>query len=185
VGTAATALVASGIPCAYYPHLPPELTRPLPQLFAVLIGHGFAPPNLGNLFGVWSTASILPLAAAALAALLVCILAASDKSSASPEISARPARATALVSVVALLSASVWLVPIWLRPSHEPGVAKAVGFVTRRFQPADHDRAATLHTQLTAAGTNADPALWTALQALYNAEGREHEAELAAKHRVK
>jgi hypothetical protein len=184
VGTAAASLVASGIPSAYYPHLPPELTRPLPQLFAVLIAHGFAPPNVGNLLGVWGTASMLPLAAAALTALGISVVAASDKTSAPPEISARRGRSTAIVSAVAVLSAGLLLLPVWVRPSKEPGVAKAVGFITRRFQPAGHDEAAQLRTQLAAAGAQAEQAAWDRLQALYNEEGREHEAELAAKHQL-
>jgi hypothetical protein len=177
LGTAASSLVASGIPSAYYPHLPPELTRPLPQLFSVLIAHDFAPPNLGNWLGIWGTASLVPLYACALAALGLCALAAvSGRSS--------KLRALAAVSAIALLSAGLCLIPLYVRPRVEPGVSKAVSFVTNRFQPSGHDRAARLRAQLTAAGPNADPSLWKALEQTYQTEGREHEAKLAAKHRL-
>jgi hypothetical protein len=177
LGTAAASLVASGIPSAYYPHLPPEFTRPLPQLFSVLIAHGFAPPNLGNWFGVWGTASMLPLCLCMLAALGLCARAA---------VSGRDgaARALASTAAIALLSAGLCLTPLYWRPRREPGVAKAVAFVTGRFQPSGHDRAARLHAQLTAAGPNADPSQWRALEQLYRREGREQEAERAAKHHL-
>ncbi|HET8936766.1 MAG TPA: hypothetical protein VFN67_25155, partial [Polyangiales bacterium] len=216
LGTAAASLVASGIPGAYYPHLPPELTRPLPQLFSVLIAHNFAPPNLGNCFGVWGTASLVPLFAAGLAALGLCAHAAlsgirgraitatnSSHAFASaagannprPQVTsdahAKPGgelvnvpRVLANISAFALLTAAVCLAPLYIRPSKERGVAKAVGFVTGRFQPSGHDRAARLRAQLSAAGENADPNQWRKLEQLYREEGREQEAKRAAKHEL-
>ncbi len=177
LGTAAASLIGSGIPSAYYPHLPPELTRPLPQLFSVLIAHDFAPPNFGNWLGVWGTASMLPLYACALAALGVCVLAA---------LRAEPSRLQGVAAIVGIagVTLAVCLVPLYWRPSSEPGVAKAVSFVTNRFQPSGHDRAARLRAQLSAAGPSADGELWKALEDTYRAEGREHEAKLAAKHRL-
>jgi hypothetical protein len=174
LGTTAAALVASGMPSAYYPHLPPELTRPLPQLFSVLFSHGYAPPNLGNWLGLWGTASLLPLFAAALAALALCASAAVSGST----------RALAGGAGLALLTLGVCLAPLYVRPSEEPGVAQAVAFITQRFQPGDHDRAARLRQQLAAAGANADVGLWQALEQTYRAEGREHEAKLAARHKL-
>jgi len=220
VGTAAASVVASGIPSAYYPHLPPEFTRPLPQLFSVLVAHDFAPPNLGNWFGVWGTASIVPLCASALAALVLCSLAAfrgevaiaahasaairgeqgelaalapdeaPDQVSDAPAVPGgtrargAPPRAVAAMLGVALVALGLCLVPLFWRPSSEPGVAKAVSFVTNRFQPAGHDRAARLRAQLVAAGEKADPGLWEALERAYREEGREREAGLAAKRRL-
>ena len=296
LGTAAASLVGSGIPSAYYPHLPPELTRPLPQLFSVLIAHDFAPPNLGNWFGVWGTASLLPLFAAGLAALALCCIAAlrgapagqqgpagsvrqsargglfqsrdlaahggdaertgaeraatdhreavvqstrraavvdlpaaanggdAERTSARPSAAerreagsyspdpadavslgltaaggevgtdlsrgarrvgsrARPADAVATVGV-SLVVLGVCLVPLFWRPRAEPGVAKAVGFVTSRFQPAGHDRAARLRAQLMAAGASAESEVWKTLEQTYREEGREREAGLAAKRRL-
>src|SRR4029077_3596076 len=66
-------MLASGLPSAYYPHMPHELTRPLPQLFAVLIAHDYAAPNAGALLGVYGTPSMLPLLAVAIAALGLCL----------------------------------------------------------------------------------------------------------------
>jgi len=61
LGTTAVALVASGFPSMYYPHLPPELHHPLPHLFGVLIAHDYAPHNAGNLLGWYGTASMVPV----------------------------------------------------------------------------------------------------------------------------
>jgi hypothetical protein len=88
------------------------------------------------------------------------------------------------VGGVALAALGLCLVPLVVRPSSEPGVAKAVGFVTSRFQPAGHDRAARLRAQLVAAGEKAEPGLWEALERTYREEGREREAGLAAKRRL-
>jgi hypothetical protein len=175
LGTSAASLIGSGIASAYYPHLPPELTRPLPQLFSVLIAHDFAPLNLGNLLGVWGTASLIPLYACGLAALGLCAFAA---------LSGKPPRALGAAAAIALLSLGLCLIPLYWRPSSEPGVAKAVAFVTGRFQPSGHDRAARLRARISAAGPGADPSLWRALEETYRAEGREQEAKLAAKHRL-
>ena len=168
LGCSAAALVASGIPSAYYPHLPPELTRPLPQLFAPLIAHGFAPLNFGNVLGVWGGASMLPLLGIALV-LLVCTLVSAEK--------------PAAVGGIALLTAALCLLPLWIRPRAEPGVQKAVAFVTGRFFPSGHDLAARLHASLRAAGAVADPRDWESLRQLYLAQGREREAAQAAQRR--
>jgi len=169
LGATLAACVASGIPSAYYPHLPPEFTRPLPQLFAVLIAHGYAPMNLGQVFGLWGTASMLPLG---LCAALLCSLGV--------WVVPRPWRAPA--GGVALLSAALWLWPLWLRPADEPGVQQAVAFVTRRFHPSGHDRAARLRAQLTATRSR-DPEAWKRLEHTYRAEGRDREAADAARMR--
>jgi hypothetical protein len=54
-----------------------------------------------------------------------------------------------------------------------------VAFITRRFAPAGHDRAARLSLQLTAAGAAND---WERLRQLYTSEGRDREATAAARH---
>ena len=169
LGCSAAALLASGVPSAYYPHLPPEFTRPLPQLFSVLIAHGFAPLNFGNLLGVWGGVSMLPLLGVALALLGSALSWAQ--------------RSRAAVGGVALLTAAVCLVPLWLRPREEPGVQKAVAFVTGRYSPAGHDQAARLHEALRAAGPQGDAREWERLRALYLAEGRTAEAARAAERR--
>jgi hypothetical protein len=173
LGTATASLVASGIASAYYPHLPPELNRPLPQLLRVLIGHGFAPANAGNWLGVWGTASLTPLLVCAVLALGVCGFAA---------VSGR--RALLDVSGIALLVALLCLVPVWFGPRREPAVSKAVAFVTGRFTPSGHDKAARLRQLLTGAGAAADAGQWSELERLYRAEGREKEAQLAAEHKL-
>jgi hypothetical protein len=162
LGASLVGLCASGVPSAYYPHLPPEFTRPLPQLFGVLIAHGFAPLNAGALVGVHGTLSMLPLALASVGCLGLGVAALP-----------RAERAGALA--VAGACACVLLVPLLLRPAHEPGVKEAVAFVTRRFYPPGHDAAARLEAQLKAAGANASPEARAQLRALYQAEGRERD----------
>jgi hypothetical protein len=169
LGAAAASCVASGVPSAYYPHLPPEFTRPLPQLFRMLIAHDFAPTNLGNWLGLWGTASMLPLLGCAAGTLLI-------------GLAAVPANRLACAAI-ALVSCLLWITPLWLRPSEEPGVRQGVAFVTGRFHPAGHDRASRLHTQLLAAGQSADPAAWQRLRQLYLSEGRDKEAQHAAARR--
>ncbi|MEY4576446.1 MAG: hypothetical protein RL701_1149 [Pseudomonadota bacterium] len=172
LGAALAACIASGIPSVYYPHLPPEFTRPVSQLFTILIAHDFAPTNLGNRLGVWGTRSMLPVFACWLGA---CALA----------LHALPAPAwrRAAVGGAACLVAVLLVTPLWVRPSNEPGVREAIAFVTRRFHPPGHDRAAVLHSQLKAAGQAAPPEGWHKLSALYKSEGRDREANLAAAHR--
>jgi hypothetical protein len=123
VGTTAVGLLASGLPGAYYPHLPPELTRPLPQLFRVLVSEGFAPLNAGALLHVHGGLSMLPLLACALTVLGLCAMSI-----------AKPARLPALAG--AALCAALFCIPLWIRPRHEPGVRQAIVFVTGHFSPA-------------------------------------------------
>jgi hypothetical protein len=170
LGGALTAFVLSGAPSAYYPHLPPEFTRPVSQLIAVLVAHGFAPHNAGNLLGLHGTLSMLPLALAALLGLGLCLT------------GVRGRRTRLAIVGMSLAVAGGLLVPLTLRPAREPGVAKAVAFVTRRWAPAGHDAAATLAARLRSGRALRDEEL-RELAALYAAEGREREAKRALKGR--
>jgi hypothetical protein len=169
IGCTAVGLCASGVPSAYYPHLPPELTRPLPQLFALLIRHDFAPTNAGAFFGVFGTISMLPLLLVALCALSVCLRSL-----------AAGTRTVVLASACAL--ALLLSVPIWTRPQEEPGVREALAFITRRFWPAGHDQAARLRAQVLAT-PKPSPGDLLRLAALYRAEGRDDEARALTQQR--
>jgi hypothetical protein len=182
LGTSTAAVVASGIPSAYYPHLPPEITRPLPQLFSVLIRHGFAPLNASNLLGVWGSWSLLPLLLCAVAALGLC--AWSVATTADRHTPAARLRRRAAVSGSAVALAGLCLTPLALRPREEPRVRKAVAFVTSRFSPSGHDHAARLRAQLSAAGATGTDAAWARLAALYREEGRDREAAAAERHEL-
>jgi hypothetical protein len=166
LGALAAGLAASGALGAYYPHLPPEITRPLPQLMAVLIGHGYAPRNAGNLLGAYGGVSMLPLLVAALLALGHCLRGLADL------------RSRALVGAGAALLASALLAPGLSRPDSEPGVRGAVAFVTRRWTPAGHDRAAVLRLELRRQ-REAHHLELERLAVLYEAEGRDQEARRA------
>ena len=166
LGALGAGLVASGALGAYYPHLPPEFTRPLPQLLWVLIDHGHAPRNAGNLLGVYGGASMLPLL---LCATLVMAHGLCDL----PNASSR-----ALVALSALVIAGVLLTPALRRPDEEPGVLGAVAFVTRRWTPAGHDDAAQLRAEIKHS-REAHSRDLERLAALYEAEGRDQEARRA------
>ncbi|HEX2678671.1 MAG TPA: hypothetical protein VHM19_18590 [Polyangiales bacterium] len=167
----AVGLIASGLPSAYYPHLPPELERPLPQVYAVLIAHGYAPMNAAALVNVFSGASMLPLLACALGVLACCVVAITP---------GLRWRATALAVAVALVLA----VPLWIRPSKEPGVAGAVAFITRNYWPSGHDAASRLRDRLRVQPTAATPENLERLAELYREEGRQMEAQRAKRGRL-
>src|SRR5262249_2411227 len=150
--------VASGIPSAYYPHLPPEFTRPLPQLFALLIAHGYAPHNAGAWVGLYGSGSMLPLAACALPPLALCLNRVEG------------ARTRALLAATSAILGAVLLIPLWYRPIDDPAVARAVAFVTRHFSPEGHDDAARLRAKLLASKPMREAELQE-LAELYEAEG--------------
>jgi hypothetical protein len=122
IGATTAAMLASGLPGAYYPHLPPEITRPLPQIFAPLIARGYAPLNAGMWLGVSGGASMAPMAGCALVVLGLCI------TSVPRSLRAHAAIGSALVAVLLVT-------PLWIRPSREPGVGKALNFITSRYSP--------------------------------------------------
>jgi hypothetical protein len=123
LGTTLAAMIASGIPGAYYPHLPPEFTHPIPQLFAVLIADDYAPYAAPNLVGIYGTASMIPLALLALGSMIWCV---------TPALLPRD-RAIALLGALGI--AVVALLPAWIEPEPEPPVERAVAFVKRTWRP--------------------------------------------------
>ena len=166
IGATAAGMIASGLPSAYYPHLPPELTRPLPQLIAVLVAHDYAPPNAGAWLDLHGTASMLPLLICMLAALALCLWPLAGL------------RDRALVAVSSAAVALALSLPLWQRPSRERGVAEAVAFITRRWMPEGHDAAARLAAELRAQSALPQAQL-ERLARFYEAEGREREARRA------
>src|SRR5262249_42288858 len=146
-----------------YPHLPPELTRPLPQLFAVLIAHDYAPHNAGAFAGSYGTRSMLPLLLCALAAFALCLSSIGN------------ARTRAITASMSVMLGCALLLPNFHHPNDEPGVPQAVAFITRHFSPEGHDAAAKLKQHLLATLPLREAEL-QALAALYDEEGRTHEA---------
>lgn len=170
VGTCAAGIVASGIPSVYYPHLPEDLTRPLPQLFAVLIAHDYAPENALGWLGVHGSPSMLPLALLATCAIAWMIW----QSARGPSRLAQRA-ALALGCVVV---GSLAVLPAALGPEDTATVVAARAFITERWQPAGHDRAARLEERLRAASADASLARQLAeeLAETYEREGRSADA---------
>ena len=164
VAATTTALLMSGVVGAYYPHLPPALTRPLAQLIPVLIRDDFAPLNAANLFGIFGTASMIPL--------LLCMGAAALRMVGT----AHRGRGTLLAGVP--LGCLLCAVLCLGGTQKMYQVMGAVGVVTRSWSPAGYDRAARL-----AATLRKHPSHETrhALLKLYRSEGRRREAaKLAA-----
>jgi hypothetical protein len=170
VGTTAVGLLLSGVPSAYYPHYPIPVDRPLSQVVAVLIEHGYAPYNAANLVGVYGTPSMVPLGLLGLGALVWIAWAQRD----------RVGRAVSLLGGAALAVAIAWPLLLDPRPGH-PEIRAAVALITRTWEPAGHDRASALAARL--AEADGDPerraAGYRRLAELYAAQGRDREAARA------
>lgn len=164
IGFTATALVASGLPSMYYPHIPPELDRPLDELFAVLVSHGYAPYTAGNLLGWWGTASMVPmflLGGFALAwAAWQPHLAVRDRLS---------------IVVGALFVGGLLMGPLLQAREPDRRVKDAVALVTRTWTPEGHDLASRLERHIAESG-RVDYEDYRRLADIYFAEGRDREA---------
>ena len=166
IGLTAVGLLLSGVPSAYYPHYPVEIDRPLSQVARVLIEHGFAPFNGASWVGVYGTASMIPLALAAVLGL--CWIVWSLR---------RPLdRALVLFGGTLVAALVTWPLALDPRPG-EPEVQRANGLITRTWEPAGHDLPARLERTLRRDGD--DPAGYRRLAELYEAEGRDAEARTA------
>jgi hypothetical protein len=132
VGGLGVGLLASGIASAYYPHIPVDMLRMLPDLFLVAFRHDYAPYNALNLLGVWGTLSMVPLFALLLAVLGRMLFAAHRE---------QPSWRVPLGAFLALsLLALPVLVPV---APYKRGTAH----VLRNWSPDDQDRAARLATE--------------------------------------
>ncbi len=172
LGCAMAGLFGSGLPSLYYPHLPPELTRPVPQLVSLLIAHDYAPFNAGSWLGIHGSRSMLPLGLVAVGLLGAGLLGLAG------------GRVRALVLGSAVLLGLGLISPLTWRPEVEPGVAKALAFITRRWTPPGHDRVSRLEADLaqsegSAAGTRADVQAYRLLVETLREEGRDAEASAA------
>ncbi len=160
LGTLATGLVASGVPSAYYPHIPVETQRMLRDIFWPAIAHDFAPYNALNLVGVWGTLSMVPF----FAFLVGCVLFVAWKARAQEPVSARTFALATLVFALTLLPV---VTPPWQKTS-------GAAHVLRNWSPDDKDRAARLEAELKGAETA--EGLRT-LRQLYLDEARQKEAK--------
>lgn len=164
IGFTATGLVASGVPSMYYPHLPPEFTRPLVQLYDVLVAHDYAPYNAGNLLGWWGTASMAPMFLLGLAGLVWAAW--------QPHF---PPRDRVSIVIGALLFGGLLVGPLLSAPEDDRRVKDAIAFVTRTWSPGGHDLAARLERHVAEDGhVSYDD--YRRLADIYFEEGRDREA---------
>jgi hypothetical protein len=168
LGSCGAGFVASGIPSVYYPHVPEEITRPLPQLFAVLLTHGYAPKTALGWLDVHGGTAMLPLAVVAVLALGGLVV------SASTAVRRRRVPWALGLTVAAMSSGVVALLPAGLGPAETRPVVEARAFVTEHWQPEGHDRAARLEAELRA--RPGDTALAERLAVTYEIEGRARDA---------
>jgi hypothetical protein len=166
LGCALAAIVASGLPSAYFPHLPPEATRPLPDVVWLLVRHDFAPRNAGAFVGVHGTLSMLPLFAAFAAALGACLA------------SVHAWRARGVLAVGAALVGLVVLLPHHTGAAPAQDVAGVRAFITERWTPAGYDLAARTARELGTRASLPDSEL-RRLVRIYEEEGRMREAARA------
>jgi hypothetical protein len=163
LGCTVTALIASGVPSVYYPHIPPEFSHPLSQLFTLLIAHDFAPYNLGNFLGLTGTQSMWPLGLVAAAAFFFCL-----KSACGLFEKTRLVLGSAAVAICLL-----W--PLTTDDPPEPKIRQAVAFITRNWTPEGYDLAAQLQKRLHASRHNATR-IRSRLVELLLLQGRDAEA---------
>ena len=155
-----TALVASGLASAYYPHIPPEITRPLSQLLPILIAHDYAPNTAASWIGVYGTASMVPIAVVSLVAVVHIV------------------RGDVWPRAVANLFAGAALAFAALFALSYSGEAAppydAIALITRTWNPKGHDAASQLEQEAERA---ASIDTYDQLIALYLEEGRQAEAQ--------
>ncbi len=162
LGTAAASVAVSGTLSAWYPHVPPDIARPLPDLVALLARHHFVPATLANDVGLYGPATLAPLALAAVAALAYA--------------GRRHLREPAVVAPALVVTVLALAVPLRSAPS--VASTRAVAFVTRVWSPPGHDRPARLLHRIAHEARPSRADLRT-LAALYRAEGRDEEAATA------
>jgi len=167
LGATAIAIAAAGLPAVYFPHLPPELDRPLVQLFGVLTGHDFAPANVMNLFGVWGSPSMFPLFG--LWAFAVGWAAWQGRIATIDRVG--------VIAGAAVVSGFM-LGPLLSAQAPSPEVRGTVEFITRSWPTVGHDESASVARHLEGSG-DATPEGYQHLASLYEEEGRDREAAVA------
>ncbi len=177
LGATLVGFVASGVPSAWYPHLPEGLTRPLPQLFGPLLAGGYAPYNAANLLDLWGGWSMAPWYLA-----LAGVWVAAGAQGTWPGLPMPLGRKLRMAGPLwsrrfagGAAVAAVLLVPLLgdpkaSEPKHAATVARDRSFVTRHWRPAGHDRVARLQAR---ASRTAEEQAELAL--LLKAQGRERE----------
>ncbi len=118
LGLVAAGVLLSALPSVYFPHLPPEFGRAIPELIVPLVGAGYAPHSVATAMGVMGVVGIAPLFAIWAAATV-----ASGRGLGAPAIAA------------ALLVATVGAAFAFAPAEETPEVERARAYVERVFEP--------------------------------------------------
>ena len=152
VGSLAVGMLASGLPSAWYPHLPEAFDRPLPQLFFRLLEGGYVPETAASLLGVYGLVAALPLALIAVT-MLILVGGAHTWPTLPLPFTRKLLMASPLWSrrlAGGALVAAVLLIPLIQDPSaHKRHAAldDARAFVIQHWHPPGHDYVARLRAQ--------------------------------------
>lgn len=168
-----SALVASGIPSAYYPHIPEPFEKPLGELFWPLIAHGFAPLNGGHMLGLVGSWSMAPWGLAMLlAAVVLCVSHGTT------------ARMPSTFRTVFVLASALVLTAGWLHGLARPNAEEprqSLALVTNHWHPKGGDVASRLALRLKAAP---DRSGFRRLGDIYEKEAR-HDLAARARNRAR
>lgn len=175
VGCLATALLASGGPSVYYPHVPEAITRPLPQLLRVLVRSDFAPYNAGSYLAgthgidFHGSVSMLPLVLLGVFAILFASWAE------------RSLQDRLVVFLLSLWFTNVIVLPLATNDDNAATAQAATAHLIGYWDPAGFDLAARIEQRIRdGVATDAD---YERLPAVYAAEGRTVEAHSAERRR--
>ncbi|MCO4761348.1 MAG: hypothetical protein KC502_07580 [Myxococcales bacterium] len=149
VGAMAVGMLASGLPSAWYPHLPEDFDRPLPQLFFRLLDGAFVPETAASLLGIHGLAAAFPLLLVAIG--IVWVVASTNSW---PELPMPTSRKLLMAGPLwtrrlggGALVAAVLVVPLLQDPTaakRRIPLDRARAFVMSHWSPRGHDRAAKL-----------------------------------------
>lgn len=178
LGGLATSLLASGLPSAWYPHLPEALSRPLPQLFLPALSGGFVPRTAAALLGMQGWVAALPLLGVGV--LVLATTATADWGGTDRlGLGALGGRLAAGAAVAALAA-----VPVLYQPDLSGREWKeadgATAFVLEHWSPPGQDLASALRADLEAGRSPAEN--WATLARTYADQRRWAQARRALAH---
>ncbi|MGB0678258.1 MAG: hypothetical protein ACPGUV_01185 [Polyangiales bacterium] len=172
----ATGMVLSGWPSFVYPHVPPEIERPLPDLLWPLWRWQFVPQTQWPWPEMAPGWALLPLACGALLAWLHVVWVLPWRAAASSGALGWRTRAwprlAGTATAVLLTALLQW--PAWRPGAPDVRRVRRIALITRRWHPSGRDKAARLEG-VWCRGQHASAWVQPRLAALYLAQGRQME----------